>query len=84
MCQKPVEGEKRIWRCGTTVGSAPTCRFLIQMPTYANGYKQAVLKADEPKGLWVRILPLALSVRRLITWMKFKFLTTQNLEKLER
>lgn len=32
------------------------------MPTYANGYKQAVLKTDEPKGLWVRILPLALNV----------------------
>ena len=29
------------------------------LPTYANGYKQAVLKTDEPKGLWVRILPLA-------------------------
>lgn len=29
------------------------------MPTYAKGYKQAVLKTDEPKGLWVRILPLA-------------------------
>lgn len=32
------------------------------MPTYANGYKQAVLKTDEPKGLWVRILPLAFNV----------------------
>ena len=29
------------------------------MPTYANGYKQTVLKTGEPKGLWVRILPLA-------------------------
>ena len=23
----------------------------VIMPTYANGYKQAVLKTDEPKGL---------------------------------
>ena len=29
------------------------------MPTYANGYKQTVLKTGEPKGLWVRIPTLA-------------------------
>ena len=32
------------------------------MPTYANGYKQTVLKTGEPKGLWVRILPLAYGI----------------------
>lgn len=38
--------------------SAP-CGWAHSLPTYANGYKQAVLKTYEPKGLWVRILPLA-------------------------
>ena len=33
------------------------------MPTYANGYKQTVLKTGEPKGLWVRIPTLALWYR---------------------
>ena len=32
------------------------------MPTYANGYKQTVLKTGEPKGLWVQILPLAYGI----------------------
>lgn len=45
--------------------SAP-CGWAHSLPTYANGYKQAVLKTDEPKGLWVRILPLAFWTRQVL------------------
>lgn len=40
------------------------------MPVYANGYKQTVLKTDEPKGLWVRILPLAFRQYYIVYWMR--------------